>query len=419
LSRKFSADDEMVSRFVAEARAVNQIRHRHIIDIFSFGQLPDGRHYYVMEHLDGQPLDLHLAERGALSLDEALPILRAVARALDAAHAKGVAHRDLKPENIFLAREEDGTVFPKLLDFGIAKLTGTDEQLAHRTGTGVPLGTPYYMSPEQCRGRDVDHRTDLYSFGVLAYRLLTGTYPFEGEMIEILHKQMHEDPPPPSSRNATLAPEVDHAIAWMMHKEPAQRPRTAIAAVVALQDDKTPTPMLAASGKGTARAPAKRRWVVPVIAATLTALAAAVVAVVIANNEPAPPPPVAAVSNPAPPIAAPVGSAAVRELAPPPVEPTTHVIVTVAGVPEGTQVLIGKDVIGSAPGPVQLPRGTRDVVLGFRAAGHFQASRTVMPDRDRELAVTLRKRPQRKPGEREPDEDAVSDPDSLFGRPKK
>ena len=415
LSRKFSADDEMVSRFVAEARAVNQIRHRHIIDIFSFGQLPDGRHYYVMEHLDGQPLDVYLAERGALSLDEALPILRAVARALDAAHAKGVAHRDLKPENIFLARDEDGSVFPKLLDFGIAKLTGTDEQLAHRTGTGVPLGTPYYMSPEQCRGRDVDHRTDLYSFGVLAYRLLTGTYPFEGEMIEILHKQMHEDPPPPSSRNAALAQEVDHAIAWMMHKEPAQRPRTAIASVVALQDDKTPTPMLAATGRANAaHTPAKRRWLVPVIAAAVTAGAAAVVAVVIANNEP-----VAPVSNPA--IAAPVGSATAREPAPPPgpVEPTTHVIVTVAGVPEGTVVLLGKDVVGSAPGPVQLPRGTHDVVLGFRAPGHYQASRTVKPDRDRDLALTLRKRPLRKPGDTEPDENGVSDPDSLFGRPKR
>src|SRR5690349_19006141 len=94
LSRRFSADPEMVSRFVAEARAVNQIRHRHIIDIFSFGQLADHRHYYVMEHLDGEPLDRYIAERGPMSVPEALPILRAIARAIDAAHAKGLAHRD-------------------------------------------------------------------------------------------------------------------------------------------------------------------------------------------------------------------------------------------------------------------------------------------------------------------------------------
>ena len=95
LSRMFSADRDMVSRFVAEARAVNQIRHRHIIDIFSFGQLSDGRQYYVMEYLEGVGLDRYLANNGPLSLEVALPILRAVARALDAAHAKGVAHRDL------------------------------------------------------------------------------------------------------------------------------------------------------------------------------------------------------------------------------------------------------------------------------------------------------------------------------------
>ena len=119
LARKYSADPAVVSRFQHEARAVNQIRHRNIIDIFGFGQLEDGRSYYVMELLDGQPLDEHLAQVGAIPLGEAIPILRAVARALAAAHAKGIAHLDLKPENIFLARESDGTIFPKLLDFGI------------------------------------------------------------------------------------------------------------------------------------------------------------------------------------------------------------------------------------------------------------------------------------------------------------
>ena len=161
LARKYSSDPEVVSRFVAEARAVNQIRHRNIIDIFAFGALPDGRHYYVMEHLDGEPFDQYLRRIGPLPLADALPILRAIARALDAAHAKGIAHRDLKPENIFLAHDADGATFPKLLDFGIAKLLQPEEDVRHRTGTGVPIGTPYYMSPEQCRGREVDHRTDV------------------------------------------------------------------------------------------------------------------------------------------------------------------------------------------------------------------------------------------------------------------
>src|SRR5688572_22013295 len=115
LNRQYSAQPEMVSRFVAEARAVNQIRDRYIIDIFGFGQLEDGRHYYVMEFLDGLPLADYVDQQGRLALADALPILRSIARALDAAHGKGIAHRDLKPENIFLATESDGTLYPKLL----------------------------------------------------------------------------------------------------------------------------------------------------------------------------------------------------------------------------------------------------------------------------------------------------------------
>jgi serine/threonine-protein kinase len=243
LARKYSADEEIVSRFVAEARAVNQIRHRNIIDIFSFGALSDGRHYYVMEYLDGEPLDAHIRNHGPMPLDEALPVLRSIARALDAAHAKGIAHRDLKPENIFLAEDADGSRFPKLLDFGIAKLLAPEDDVRHKTGTGVPIGTPYYMSPEQCRGREVDHRTDIYSFGIVTYRLLTGTFPFEGDdYMELLVKQMNDEPPPPSSRNAALTPHVDEAIAWMMRKDRAQRPPNVIEGVNALDPSQAMTP---------------------------------------------------------------------------------------------------------------------------------------------------------------------------------
>jgi serine/threonine-protein kinase len=238
LNRQYSADPEMVSRFVAEARAVNQIRHRNIIDIFAFGQIEDGRSYYVMEYLDGEPLDEYLTRTQGAPLAEAIPILRAVARALDAAHAKGIAHRDLKPENIFLARESDGTIYPKLLDFGIAKLLGTASGTAmHKTRTGAPIGTPYYMSPEQCRGRDVDHRTDIYAFGCVAYKLLTGVVPFDGEdYMDILLKQIGEEPTPPSERNPELPRAIDDAIAWMMKKDPAARPPNLITAMRALEE---------------------------------------------------------------------------------------------------------------------------------------------------------------------------------------
>ena len=155
LSHRFSVDPEMVSRFVAEARAVNEIRHHNIIDIFSFGTLDDGRHYYVMEYLEGETLERRITREGYLSLRDTLAILRPLARALDAVHVKGIAHRDLKAENVLLASNPDG-VFPKLLDFGIAKLLAPEDGVAHKTRTGAPMGTPHYMSPEQCHGRDVD-----------------------------------------------------------------------------------------------------------------------------------------------------------------------------------------------------------------------------------------------------------------------
>ncbi len=235
LSQRFSVDPEMVSRFVAEARAVNQIRHHNIIDIFSFGALEDGRHYYVMEYLEGETLDRRIRSQGQLALRDALPILRSIARALDAAHVKGIAHRDLKAENVFLASHPDG-VFPKLLDFGIAKLLAPEDGLKHKTRTGAPIGTPHYMSPEQCHGRDVDHRTDLYAFGVLAYLMLTGVYPLDGEdYMTILMRQVHDDPPPASSHRPDLPEGVDHVLAWLMRKEPAERPPTLIEAVRMLE----------------------------------------------------------------------------------------------------------------------------------------------------------------------------------------
>jgi serine/threonine-protein kinase len=234
LNKQYSANPQMVSRFIAEARAVNQIRNRNIIDIFSFGALEDGRQYYVMELLDGTTLDGYLKQKGRLSPEEAMPIFRGIARALDAAHAAGIAHRDLKPENVFLVFEDDGTVFPKLLDFGIAKLLG-DSIAGHKTRTGTPMGTPHYMSPEQCRGRNVDHRTDVYSFGVLAFETLTGKVPFDGEdVMEILIKHTSQPAPRPSEVCAALPAGMDAPLLAFLEKEPDKRPTSIGAGLDAL-----------------------------------------------------------------------------------------------------------------------------------------------------------------------------------------
>ena len=234
LHRKFSSEPEVVSRFIQEARAVNKIRHRNIIDIFSFGQLDDGRQYLIMELLVGETLQDMLSERGPIDLQSAYPILRGVADALDAAHAEGIAHRDLKPENIFVSHERDGKLMAKLLDFGIAKLLG-EEESQHKTKTGQAVGTPLYMAPEQCRGRKVDHRADLYSFGVVIYQLLTGEVPFDGESaIDVLYKHISEVALPMSEVLATLPQHLDVPVSELMAKNPSDRPESAGAALSAL-----------------------------------------------------------------------------------------------------------------------------------------------------------------------------------------
>jgi eukaryotic-like serine/threonine-protein kinase len=432
LARKFSVDPEMVSRFIAEARAVNQIRHRHIIDIFSFGQLADGRHYYAMEYLDGEPLDAVIERRGRLALAEALPILRAIGRALDAAHAKGIAHRDLKAENVFLGKDPDGVVFPKLLDFGIAKLLDPDDDATqtHKTRTGTPVGTPYYMSPEQCRGRGVDHRTDIYAFGVLAYLMLAGRYPLDAEdHMSVLMRQLH-DQPEPLSVAAGLPPELDDTIFWLMAKDPARRPPNLRTAVTALEGaaqragiaveagtggwDATSGPhgqlvtappyTAPARASGAATAARRRSRAIPALVAGL-ALAAGVAAMLITmrlREAPEAPPPIAA---PAPaPVPAPKPAPAP---VPAPPEAPRLVTIAISGVPAATEVIVAGATIGVAPGPVQLPRGDQPIVLTFKRDGYRLASRTILPEADQALAVRLDRKPA---PPRRPNRDDIDDP---------
>jgi serine/threonine protein kinase len=236
VKREYSSNQEMTLRFVSEARAVNQIRHKNIIDIFNFGALEDGRQYYVMELLDGTTLDHLIEERGRLTFAEAQPIFRQLARALAAAHAAGIAHRDLKPENVFVAFDEDGAPTAKLLDFGLAKLLGQGMSM-HRTRSGVPMGTPLYMSPEQVYGRDVDHRTDVYAFGIMAFQMLTGELPFFGSSVmEVMVKQTAAERPDASAACADVPKALDEPLKQMMAKDPADRPPGILEAIDMLSE---------------------------------------------------------------------------------------------------------------------------------------------------------------------------------------
>ncbi|HJX66893.1 MAG TPA: serine/threonine-protein kinase [Polyangia bacterium] len=221
----FSRDAALVKRFTDEARAVNRIGHPNIIDVFSFGQLADGRQYFVMEFLEGETLASWLA-KGIPPASEMCRLLLQACEALEAAHREGIIHRDLKPENLWIARPKHGESFIKVLDFGIAKLSeGGEEKSVTRTGT--VMGTPQFMSPEQCTGRAVDHRTDVYAMGVILFRIYCGRFPFDGASVaEIIADQLYQPPPRPSSV-ASLPPALDELIFRCLDKDPALRPASA------------------------------------------------------------------------------------------------------------------------------------------------------------------------------------------------
>jgi len=204
---ELSRNPEVVSRFVTEAKAVNQIGNEHIVDIHDFGTTADGDFYFIMEFLQGEALSDRLKRESPLDPARALTIAAQVADALAASHAHGIIHRDLKPENIFLIHKGGTNDFVKVLDFGLAKLTLGDDKVSHKTRTGSVMGTPYYMSPEQCEGRpNIDQRADVYSLGVILFEMMTGKVPFGGEGYgEIIVKHITAPVPSPRAINPRLS----------------------------------------------------------------------------------------------------------------------------------------------------------------------------------------------------------------------
>ena len=224
---QLSQNAEVVSRFFTEARASSAIKNEHIIDIIDFGELPDRSSYITMEWLDGESLASLLERERALPLSRVQHIARGIGRALTAAHAHGIVHRDLKPDNIFLVTHGDDRDFVKVLDFGIAKLMTDEcgvEAPGAKTRTGAIIGTPVYMSPEQCRGVSVDERSDIYSFGIIVYQMLTGQVPFAAEGLgDLLLKHMTEAPRPLRELVPSLSEEVERAVLQALEKDPQRR----------------------------------------------------------------------------------------------------------------------------------------------------------------------------------------------------
>jgi serine/threonine protein kinase len=228
LSPAFCGDPATVARFEQEARLVNEIGHPNIVDAFQFGELSDGRSFFVMELLEGESLGARL-ERGPLTVKETIEILDIMCDALEVAHEKGVIHRDLKSDNVFLASVR-GKRIVKLLDFGLAKLAGRGEPEAiNKTKSGIVVGTPAYMSPEQARGKEIDHRTDIYALGCLAYKMLTGKLPFVADnAMDLIVQQLHRPPPAPDKLARDTPAVLSRLVVQMMAKSADARPTLAV-----------------------------------------------------------------------------------------------------------------------------------------------------------------------------------------------
>ncbi len=199
LASSLTRDRPIVERFLQEAQAASKIHHENVVEVTDFGETDDGRPFMVMEFLEGEDLADVLGREHLVPWDRAKPILLQLLAALQAIHDKGVVHRDIKPENIFLVTRIGSDHFVKIFDFGIAKvLRANDGQpVKSLTIKGQLIGTPPYMSPEQCLGENVDARSDLYTVGVIAYELLTGHTPFESENpAKLLRMHVKEAPRP-------------------------------------------------------------------------------------------------------------------------------------------------------------------------------------------------------------------------------
>lgn len=216
------AQSQALKRFVREAQAVNHIGHPNLVDVFALGTLPDGQCYMLMECLEGETLAARIA-RGPIAVREAVGLLLAMTSALKAVHEHGFAHRDLKPSNIFLDRR-GGITTLKILDFGIAKLIDGGE--GHDlTRTGVVLGTPGYISPEQLQGRVTDHRVDLYALGVIAYEMIIGARVFVGsDALSVLALQAQWQPPDLQALWPAAPKGMSVLIAGLLAQEPELRP---------------------------------------------------------------------------------------------------------------------------------------------------------------------------------------------------
>jgi len=225
LHPQYAQNEEIRKRFQREAQAATAIGHPNIVEVTDMGKLEDGSAYMVLEFLEGRDWAKDISTQGPQPIGKVAHILTQVCDALTAAHGKGIVHRDLKPENVFLIERGGDPDFAKVVDFGISKIAGPEAGEHSLTQTGTALGTPYYMSPEQCQGKkDIDQRADIYSMGVMLFQALTAQYPFDDESYPMLVlKICTQSPPLLSDYRHDVPPEMQHILQRMLAKDREHR----------------------------------------------------------------------------------------------------------------------------------------------------------------------------------------------------
>jgi serine/threonine-protein kinase len=243
LSLDLVADPDSLERFRREAQTAGNVKHVNLVPVTDFGMTPDGVAYLVMDFIEGGTLRKILDREKTLPPERVVRIMKAVCSGMHAAHRKGIIHRDLKPDNVMI-EVVDEEEMPRVLDFGIAKLMDAFNATSEfRTETGSVMGTPHYMSPEQCEGRTLDVRSDIYSLGVLAYEMLTGAPPFSGKAsASVMMQQVTKEPPPLRKSRPDLPEAAEACILRALAKDPAARQTTTIDFFFELEAAFAPTP---------------------------------------------------------------------------------------------------------------------------------------------------------------------------------
>ena len=414
---KYARQDPVVARLEQEARLASAIGHEHIVDITDFGETSDGRRFVVMEYLDGESLASCLTREQHLPEERVVEIAFQVASALAAAHDKGVIHRDIKPENIFLL-DRQGRDYVKVVDFGISKSLGGDNVESVRlTETGMVLGTPLYMSPEQARGdEDVDYRIDIYALGVIMYEMATGEVPFRGaNSLNVISRVLNVEPPLPRDVQPELSEDLEAVIVRAMAKDREERYQSCadFAADLALLLDTSTSgsgrrvsgrrraTSFGVKGRHRSRLGIRKhstlrsrrrygRWLLWAAGAMgLAAITVAVVAMLMPQPS-APSAPAPAIGqSPVPPVSDPQhsGVPATASPAPPSV---TMAQVTITSEPTGATIYTGGRVWGATPLILDLPKENRRVDFIAELPGHRDSAFYINPLSDDGETIAVR-----------------------------